>query len=632
MELRLSLLAFAFLAAASCRSATAPEPEHAPRRSIPVGVSPTRAIPMDIHSHSEPNRVRVTHVSLDLVLDFEAREARGTAELSLERLDPNAPLVLDARGLLVENVMGSGGGPRDFALGEEDEQLGSALTIALEPLDRSVLIGYRTSARSDAMQWLAPEQTADGEGPFLFTQGQSIFTRTWIPLQDTPGVRVTYDAAVHAPEGLTAVMSAEPLEREDDGAFRFRMEQPVPPYLIALACGRIEFRAISSRCGVWAEPSVVAGARDELSDTEAMIASAEALFGPYRWERYDLIILPPAFPFGGMENPRLTFATPTILAGDKSLVALVAHELAHSWSGNLVTNATWSDFWLNEGFTVYLEGRIMERVFGKERAEMEQVLALHGLEKEMAELEPRDQVLHGDLAGRHPDGGFSVVPYQKGALLLRRLEQVFGREAFDRFLTRYFDEHAFQSITTADFEAYLRSELLERSPALAAQVDVRRWIHEPGLPEDAPRPSSSLLAKVDTELARWRAGAAPEELETRGWVTQQWQHFLQGLPETLTAEQMAALDRSFHFTASKNSEVLTDWLTLAIRHGYSAADARLEEFLLDVGRRKFLKPLYTELAKTEDGLRRARAIYERARPRYHAVATGTLDKILKWEA
>ena len=583
---------------------------------------------MDIHSHADPERVRVTHVSLDLEIDQERREIRGEVTLYLDRADHESPLLLDAKGLAIESVTGDDGGARNWNLGPEDGALGSALTIELAWADKLVRVAYRTTERSDALQWLGSDQTSDREAPFLFTQGQSILTRTWIPLQDSPGIRTTYDARVRAPQGQTAVMSAEFAPTGEVGIHRFRMDRPIPSYLIALACGKLAFREISPRSGIWAEPSVVEKARDEFADTEKMIEAAEDLFGPYRWGRYDVLVLPLAFPFGGMENPCLTFATPTVLAGDRSLVSLVAHELAHSWSGNLVTNATWSDFWLNEGFTVYFENRIMERVYGGERARMEMMIEIAGLEREMKELEPRDQVLHVDLRGRHPDDGFSQVPYVKGALFLRRIEEAYGRGRFDRFLRAYFDAHAFRSITTARFLAYLRGELFAQDPALAESIDVRRWIEEPGLPEDTPRPVSTGLAAVDLQIGRWKEGTAAELLDTRGWVTQQWLHFLEGVAEGLDAAGMARLDAAYRFTDSGNSEILAVWLRLSIAARYGAADARLEEFLMTVGRRKFLEPLYKEMVKTEAGRTRAREIYARARPRYHAVSTATIDPIV----
>jgi len=599
-------------------------------RSNPASAEAVLPVPLDAHSHAEPNRVRVRHVDLDLTVDFAARVASGRVELDLVRLDPSAPLVLDALALEIQDATGSDGTPRDFTLAPPDELLGSALTIELEPWDDSVVVRYATTPASEAMQWLTPEQTRDGTHPFLFTQGESILTRSWIPLQDSPGVRVTYAARIRVPDGLTAVMSAEQLGLED-GVWRFRMERPIPPYLIALGVGRLEFRALSARCGVWAEPSFVDAAAAELEDTEAMVRSAEKLFGPYRWGRYDMLVLPPAFPYGGMENPRLTFLTPTMFAGDKSLVSLIAHELAHSWSGNLVTNATWRDFWLNEGTTTYFEQRIMEEVYGPARSEMEQQLGYEGLVRSKAEMDPRDTVLFIDLSGRHPDEGSTDVPYEKGALFLRRLEQLFGRERFDEFLTEYFDANAFRSITTPEFEAYLRAHLLASDPARAAGVDVEEWLYEPGLPADAPRPASAELARVDEALRLLGSAATSAELDTDGWVTQQWLHFLEGMPADLTAERMAELDATFAFTASDNDEILAVWLRLAIAHGYAAADERLELFLMTVGRRKFLQPLYTELAKTESGKLRAHQIYAQARPRYHSVSTGTIDDILDWE-
>ncbi len=598
----------------------------------PPGSPTSEAVPKDEHTWSQPNQVRVKHVKLALTLDFEGRNAVGNVELSFDRKNLTAPLVLDARGLEIQNVSGANGKGRSFQLGKEVEGLGAPLTITLEPDDTQVRIGYRTTARAEALQWLEPEQTREKRKPFLFTQGQSILTRTWIPLQDTPGVRVTYEASVRAPEGITVVMSAEQLGRGADGAWRFRMTQPIPSYLIALAAGDLAFEAISPRAGIWAEPSLVKSARDELADTEKMIQAAEALFGPYRWGRYDIIVLPPSFPFGGMENPRLTFATPTILAGDKSLVTLVAHELAHSWSGNLVTNATWRDFWLNEGFTSYFEGRIMERVFGVERAKLEKQLARDELERELVELQPWQQVLHVDLTQRHPDEAFSGVPYEKGSLFLQRLEAAFGRPAFDVFLRSWFDSHAFRSVTTADFVGFMKQKLFPTNPGKAAGIDLATWLEKPGLPADAPRTASQALTRVDAERQRFLSGVAAAKLDTKGWVTQQWQHLIKTLPADIALDRMADLDSAFRLTASGNSEILSDWLLLAIKRRYAPADDRLAEFLLTCGRRKFLKPLYTELARTEDGKKKARAIYARARPLYHAVSTGTIDQILGWKS
>ncbi|MGC6486340.1 MAG: M1 family metallopeptidase [Planctomycetota bacterium] len=585
----------------------------------------------DTHSYARPHEVRSTHLDLRLTLDFDAHVARGSVEHTLARRAPAAPFVVDTDGLVIESVCDQDGRELAYRLGPQDDRwLGRALTVDLTADTTRVRIDYATSPDAEAMQWLDPAQTDGGEHPFLFTQGQAILTRSWIPLQDTPGVRVTWRAQVRAPQPLRAVMSADFREVRGE-VTRFAMTRPVPSYLIALACGDLRARPVSGRCAVWAEPGVVDAATAELDDLERMVLACEQLFGPYRWGRYDVLFLPPSFPFGGMENPCMTFTTPTILAGDKSLVALIAHELAHSWSGNLVTNATWRDFWLNEGFTVYLEQRIMEHVYGRDRAAMEIALGMQGLRQELKQLPEPDQVLHIDLTGRNPDDGMTAVAYDKGAAFLRRLEEAFGRERMDEFLRAWFDEHSFRSVTTATFLAFLQQRLLDDAPAQAAQVDVAAWIRAAGLPEDASTPESARFAAVDAAVAALQAGATPASLDTAGWVTQQWLRLLSRL-ESPDAGQLAALDEAFGLTRSGNSEILCAWLVLATRNGYRAVDARAELFLLTVGRRKFLVPLYEAILASDGGEERAAAIYRRARPRYHAVSRRTLDALLSADA
>jgi hypothetical protein len=423
-------------------------------------------------------------------------------------------------------------------------------------------------------------------------------------------------------------MSAE-LRGTSNGVYEFAMETPIPPYLIALAVGDLKFSEVGPRTGVYAEEPVLTKAAWEFADMEKMVSTVEKLYGPYRWGRYDLLILPPSFPFGGMENPRLTFATPTVIAGDRSLVGLVSHELAHSWSGNLVTNATWSDFWLNEGFTTYIENRIQEAIYGREQALMEQVLDRRKLEKELMELDKRDQVLHIDLKGRDPDEGSTNVPYVKGALLLRQMEEVFGRDRFDDFLKRYFERFSFQSINTETMLDYLQRELFNKEPALAAKIPIHEWVYEPGLPATAPRAVSERLETVGKDAKAFASGSVKAKtIQTKNWSTQEWLEFLQVLP-TLKTEQLAELDNAFHLTQTGNSEILDQWLQMAIRADYRPAYPRLESFLMEVGRQKFIKPLYTELMKSPDGQSRARAIYANARARYHPIAQTAIDRIMK---
>ncbi|HYO63141.1 MAG TPA: M1 family metallopeptidase [Pyrinomonadaceae bacterium] len=635
MKLRTSLLALLLVL-----GVVAPLPRTSARASSDANAAAAQAVVRDAHSYSNPHEVRVRHVDLDWTVDFARKELRGTAALTVERAagaNGNAPLVLDTRALNVSKAETSADGRawRDttFNVGRVDAILGAPLTVELPANATRVRVHYTTNPAASGVQWLEPAQTAGKRHPFMFTQSQAIHARSWIPIQDSPGVRVTYTARVRTPRQLLAVMSAEnePNARLD-GDYSFRMTQPIPAYLIALAVGDLRFRAMGRRTGVYAEPSVVAKAAWEFADTERMMAATERIYGPYRWGRYDILVLPPSFPYGGMENPRLTFATPTILAGDRSLVSLVAHELAHSWSGNLVTNATWRDFWLNEGFTTYLERRIVEAVYGRPRADMEAMLGRQDLQGELDTFEDRDEILHVNLEGRDPDEGATQVPYEKGALFLRHLEETFGRARFDRFVRAYFDHFAFRSITTEDFVSHLRANLLDKHPQLAARVPVEEWIERPGLPASAPRPSSGAFARVEQAAKRWLGGAPVSSIQTARWSSQEWQHFLKALPQDLGAERMAELDRAFRLTRTGNSEVAFEWLMAAIRNRYAPADARLEEFLLTVGRRKFIRPLYAELAKTPEGRTRALAIYRRARPGYHPIAVTTIDEILKWQA
>jgi leukotriene A-4 hydrolase/aminopeptidase len=593
----------------------------------------------DYHSYSNPEQVIVRHVDLEWDVLFDQKILKGTAGLSIERVgsSKNVPLILDTRNLNITKVETSANGmsyaDAKFTVGKADPILGAPLTIELPADAMRVRISYATSPGASGLQWLEPSQTADKKHPFMFTQSQAIHARSWIPLQDTPQVRVTYTAHVRTPRDLVAVMSAEnnPQTRAD-GDYSFKMTHAIPSYLIALAVGDLEFRSLGKRTGVYAERPVIEKAAAEFADTEKMVEATEKLYGPYSWGRYDLLVLPPSFPYGGMENPRLTFATPTVLAGDKSLVSLVAHELAHSWSGNLVTNATWRDFWLNEGFTVYLERRVLEAVYGRPREEMEATLGRQTLEREIAALAERDEILYVDLKGRDPDEGSTQVPYEKGALFLRHLEETFGRARFDQFLRGYFDHFAFQSIVTADFLAYLKKSLLDKNPELAAKVPVEEWIYKPGVPASAPRPASDAFSKVGDQAAGWMKGEIPaSKIQSRGWTTQEWLHFLRYLPAQLSKEKMAELDQSFHLTRSGNSEIADQWLLMSIRNRYEAAYPRLEEYLTSIGRRKLIKPLYEELVKTPEGRERALAIYQKARPTYHPIAVVTIDEIVKWD-
>ncbi len=586
----------------------------------------------DSHSFSKPNEARVTHLSWTANVDFETKTISATATWSLEN-NRAEKIILDTKALAISKVTDDSGAPLPFSLGTEDLILGKALTITLKSNTKKISVHYTTSPEAEALQWLLPQQTADKKHPFLFTQSQAILARSWVPCQDSPGVRFTYDATVTVPQDLIALMSASnPQVKNDSGIYHFEMKQPIPSYLLALSVGDISFRSISNRTGIYAEPSVLDTAVWEFTDLEKMVSGAEELYGPYRWDRYDVLVLPPSFPFGGMENPRLTFATPTILAGDRSLTSLIAHELAHSWSGNLVTNATWNDFWLNEGFTVYFETRIMEKLYGKDYAEMLASLNLQNVKEEIISLNKKglskDTKLKLDLTGRNPDDGATDVAYDKGYYFLRSIEEKFGREKFDAFVKDYFSENAFRSMDTDRFIAFIKNYYKTKFSITLDDDLFQKWIYTEDLPQDCPAPKADRFTTVDDVLSKWKQTATLDASSSKNWSTQEWIHFIKNLPETLTLKQMTALDNFGRFTASGNSEIIAVWGVRAIRNNYEKAYPQIESFLINTGRRKFLTPLYTEMVKTEKGKVMAQKIYKQARPNYHFVATSSLDQLI----
>lgn len=589
----------------------------------------------DPSSYANISAFVTTHLVIDLTTDFGARVLSGQVSLSFERRDPSATeLVLDTRDLTIskaEAAIGSGAWVETpFKLDAPTPAFGSALRIVMPPGADRARVTYVTSPGAKGLQWLTPAQTAGQKHPFLFSQAQAIQARSFIPLQDTPAVRVTYDATIRTPNELVAVMAAE-RKAAGAGVFQFTMPQPIPSYLIALAVGDLAYRAMDARTGVWAEPSTVEAAAREFSDTGRMIEATEHLYGPYRWGQYDLLVLPPSFPFGGMENPRLTFATPTVIAGDKSLVSLVAHELAHSWSGNLVTNATWSDFWLNEGFTTYLERRIVEAVYGQARAEMEAMIGVKDLEEGRKTIEvARDKTLLPDMTNRDPDDAYSTVPYEQGALFLVFLEHRFGREAFDAFLRRWFDSHAFKSATTEQFLLFLKEQLLAAKPGVVTDAEIQEWLHSETIPAFAVLPKSDAFERVERARDAWLQGGPINALAdtTKTWSTQEWIHFVDSLPRKMETSRLAGLDRQFKLTDSTNAEIAHVWFRLAIANSYTAAYPAMERYMVRIGRRKLIVPLYRDLAATPAGLALAKKIYAGARAGYHPLAQDTLDPML----
>ena len=617
---KLSIVALLAVFVSSCNSQPSNNSEHSDRVKMMIANS---KLAKDPHSFSHPNDVRVKHLSWNANVDFKTKTIQASATYDIEHLSDTNRIVFDIKGLKIQKVL-IDGKPTIFEIGEEREFLGAPLSVEIDSTTKQVTIDYSTPEGAEALLWV------DGEKPFLFTQSQAILARTWLPCQDSPGLRITYDARVKVPNDLMALMSAEnPTTLSMDGVYSFQMEQPIPTYLMALAVGDIRFKAIGDRTGVYAIPSVIDAAAYEFEDMQKMLVAAEELYGEYVWGRYDVLVLPAAFPFGGMENPRITFATPTIIAGDKSLVSLIAHELAHSWSGNLVTNSTWNDFWLNEGFTVYFEERIMEAVYGREYSEMLAQLSRKELDatiEEIGAVNQKDTWLKLELEGRNPDDAMTDIAYNKGYFFLRLCEETIGREKWDVFLKKYFTEHAFQVMDTEQFLEYFKKNLASEN--IEQKININDWVYAPGIPGNIPTVKSDKMEKVKSIAIDWSARKKmTSQISWGEWSYQEKVYFLNEIAID-NIEQMKELDKAFSISNTNNNEVLFSWLMRAVKIKYTVSYPRLEEFLTTVGRRKFVAPLYEELVAT-DQITLAKEIYAMARPSYHAVTTETIDKLLK---
>jgi aminopeptidase N len=600
---------------------------------------------LDYHSFANVEQFRVSHVELDLRVDFHNKVLFGEAALEVKRLDPNATeLVLDTRGLDIRDVSEKPTSvigalsksettwvSRPFHLDKADPILGSPLVIELPPHKRStqiIKIDYVTSPDAASLHWLTEAQTAGRHQPLMYTLSSPIGARGWIPLQDTALVRVTYSALIHTDRDVLAVMSArnDP-DVKHNGEYAFVMRDAIPPSRMALVVGDLRFKATGPRTGVYAEKPLLADAVKEFADTESLLKASETLFGPYRFERCDLIVLPPAFALAEVGNPRAPLISSTVVTGDRSRESIVARALAGAWAGDLVSGATVRDAWINAGLSVYMQDRIVREVYGEARATADRLLAEQSVRQDLAQLNRADQMLAVDQRARDPTVPRDAAD-EKAALLFTLLDGKFGRERFDAFLQGYFDHFAFKSITTEEFLGYLKANLLDRFPGVVTSAQVSHWIEEPGLPPDVPLLAAHPYESVDAARSAWLSGKMlAKKLDTRGWVTPQWTFFLDNMP-ALRKDQMVDLDQAFGFTKSPNAEIEASWFVLVIKSAYQPSYARLEAFLCSNGRRTLLAPVYVELMKTAAGETLAKRVYAQARPLYQAHTAAALDAIV----
>ncbi len=585
----------------------------------------------DPHSASNPAEARANHLVWRAEVDFDQRTIKAQASWFISKSPDAKHIIFDTYDLKIERVWLDENKTTNWHLADSMAFLGRALWVELEKNTQWVHIEYKSNPSAKGLQWLEAHQTKDQKHPFLFSQGQAILTRSWLPCQDSPGLRFSFEAEVQVPPGLMAVMSAlNPKVQSKTGIYHFENRMPIPAYLFALAVGDFSYQAYDDRSGIYAEAQSLSIAWQEFANLPSMIRAAEKLFGPYPWERFDVLVLPPTFPFGGMENPMIMFATPSIIAGDRSLTNLIAHELSHSWSGNLVTHASWNDFWINEGFTTYIERRILEEIEGPTYAEMLITLGNLELESTVARLKSDTTLtrLKMQLQGQNPDLALSSIPFQKGVALLLHIESEVGRNRMDSYVKNTFAEHAFTSMTSEMFLDYLNKNLL--SDEQMERLEIEKWVFEPGLPSSYKRRHSVRFANVEAALQLWLQGEAAANLPTAAWSVYEWIYFLKNLPlSTLTHEQMATLDRVFQFSASKNAELSMQWQLCVIRSGFKTAIPAVEPFVAKTGRRKLLVPVYQALYEQEETRELAIQWFETYKKNYHPIAIQSIEAVLQ---
>jgi leukotriene-A4 hydrolase len=608
----------------------------------------------DYHSFANIDQFRVTHMEMDLrvwiISGSNSKTLDGFVVLDVKRLDPNATeLVLDTKGLMISEVtqkqtdlMGATSKgqtawvSRPFHMGKSDPILGSALVIELPASKKPtelIKIDYETTEDASGLEWLDKTKIVVLKKPFLYTRSQGIGARSWIPLQDTPLVRLTYAVRLHAPPELKAVMSGESdVTIKGRGEYLFAMSKPTPAWSIALAVGDFKFKETGPRSGVYADSSMIDAAVKSFANTETMLQTEETLFGSYRWSRFDMVVLPPNYPILGAASPRLAFVSPTVVAEDDRSSAALARELAHSWAGELVSNATWQDLWLNEGIAAYMESRTIEAVYGAQRAVMEEATGLRALRAELASLKPADQLLAVDLRGRDPRTGYTEVPFEKGRLFMNFLEAKFGREHLDAFLRGYFDHFAYKSVSTEQFLVYLKSNLLDRFPGIVTPAEVDQWVNGPGIPAYAVLPPSNIFQPVDEARAAFLSGKLPPKQFGADWLSDQWIYFFDTLQSPLSAAQLAALDQARDFSKKRDGAILRSWFSQVIAANYQPAFPRLEDFLRTVGEVKLIVPLYVQLLKSESGTTLAKRVYAKARRVYSQEAVAAVDPIVELPA
>jgi len=580
----------------------------------------------DPASYTDLSQGKIKHIDFHISVDFVTRTFDVKARYQLQE-PVHGPLFLDSFKIELKEA-NTNGRKLEWEFDPEDEILGQRLHLKGFEGDSTFTLKFRTSPEARALQWLDESQTVGGKHPFLFSQCQAIHARSIFPCQDSPSVRFTYSAEVEVPQELVAAMAAEQIEVQEgkQTTFLFKMPQPIPSYLFALGVGNLAFRELGPRTGIYAEPQTIEAAAWEFAENETKIVEAEKLLGPYLWGRYDLLVLPPSFPYGGMENPRLTFLTPTAILGTRGQTSLISHELAHAWTGNLVTNATWQDFWLNEGWTTYAETRITEVLEGTDSKDLH--LAFN--EKELIKIMERVGMNSPQTCLKLPDekdvDSFATsIPYYKGCFFLQECEYAVGRERFDDFIQKYMASFQFQSLTTEAFLDFLKAEL----PEVFEKVDVHKWIYEPGLIEERHKPKSYLFDEVQQTLRDYEKGVKPTKEQIQNWHRYQVLSFLQGLPKKISVEDCQYFDDILELKKRNDIAFFSFFYVICIASGYQEILPRVEQFMANIGRMLYVLPIVRAMIGTDWSRGYIRPLFERVRDRHHQITVKAIEGLLK---
>lgn len=619
-----------------------------------------KANKIDVNTYSNFEEIIQKNVELDVSIDFEKQQMYGTVQTEYEILNPSLnKIILDLHGpdisqinLITEDYDEI---PLEYEIydkNEDKEALGTPLIINLESLKKenndeyekifkdklvTINIKFNTNEKCNGIQYLTKEQTHSKQYPFMFTQCEAIQCRTLFPCQDTPSVKAKYKVKTSIESPLTFLFGGIAKSHYSDSSTKkkimlFEQNIPIPSYLVAFVAGDLEFAKISKRCGVWAERGLASKAANEFIDAEKYIEIAENYLNhPYEWQTYNILVLPFSFPFGGMENPNLTFVTPALLAGDRSMSNVIGHEISHSWTGNLVTNKNWANFWVNEGFTKFMERKLDKNLLGEDMSNLESIVGnnslisaikMYGEDSHFTSLSP-------DFSGIDPDDGFSTIPYEKGYQLLVYLEEKVGEDMFREIMSKYIDTFKYKSVDWTDFKQIYEEYVTEKmnrsnSRKILNSIDWNKWVTEKGFPSYKMEFKSKYTKEVEDLIGQFLDGKENPENALKifkEWHTNVKLTFLDEIKKDVKnfdEDLILKIKKELNLVEEYNDDVKALWYEITLDKKLDIEIENIKQFLQTHGRLKYLKPLYYGWINLD--LESARTFFDENKYLYHPIS------------